>query len=260
MKANQYKIFGIAFLSMLFGLNSCINEHHFGKYDQAKILAFAVENQVGTVNIDHDALLITVLVDESSDIQNLKVNTIEISSFATVSPAQGDIVDFTEAVPFTVTAENGTTQIYAVIAKRSQAEIQLNNANFQDWFEVTSGSKKYFEPGASKDETIWGTGNPGVVTLGAPNVNPYGSQENVHAILKTVELPLGKLLGQGIGAGSMFTGFFKLNLSNPISSAKFGVPYSARPKTFSIKYKYSPGPMVKDGKLNNLPNAKIRAI
>jgi hypothetical protein len=75
MKANQYKIFGIAFISMLFGFNSCINEHHFGKYDQAKILAFSVENQVGTVNIDHDALLITVLVDESSDIENLKINT-----------------------------------------------------------------------------------------------------------------------------------------------------------------------------------------
>lgn len=255
MKSIQYKIFGIAFLSMLFGLNSCISEHHFGKYDQAKILAFSVENQVGTVNIDHDALLITLLVDESSDIENLKIKTIDISSFATVSPAQGDVVDFTEAVPFTVTAEDGTTKVYSVIAKRSQAEIQLNNSNFQDWYEVT-GSKKYYEPGTNKDETIWGTGNPGVVTLGAANVNPYGTPENVHAILKTVELPLGKLLGQGIGAGSMFTGFFKLNLSNPISSAKFGVPYSARPKSFSIKYKYSPGPMVKDGKLNNLPNAK----
>jgi hypothetical protein len=107
MKSIQNKIFGIAFLSMLFGISSCISEHHFGKYDQAKILAFSLENQVGSVNIDHDALLITVLVDESSDIQNLKINTIEISSFATVSPAQGDIVDFSEAVPFTVTAENG---------------------------------------------------------------------------------------------------------------------------------------------------------
>lgn len=256
MKSIQYKIFGIAFLSMLFTLSSCISEYHFGKYDQAKILALTVENQVGAVNIDHDALLITLLVDESSDIEKLKINTLEISSFATVSPAQGDIVDFSDAVPFTVTAENGSTQTYSVIAKRSQAEIQLNNANFQDWFEVTNGSKKYYEPGVSKDETLWGTGNPGVVTLGAPNVNPSGSAENVFALLKTVELSLGKLLGQGIGAGSMFTGFFKLNLSNPISSAKFGVPYSARPKAFSIKYKYSPGPMVKDGKLNNLPNAK----
>lgn len=255
MISHIYKIHGIAFVTMLLSFSACINEDHFGKYDQAKILALSLENQVGAVNIDHDALLITLLVDESSDIQKLKINTLEISSFATVSPALGEVVNFSKEVLFTVTAENGTTRVYTVIAKRSQAEIQLSNANFQDWYEV-SGSKKYFEPGASKEETIWGTGNPGVVTLGAPNVNPSGSAENVFALLKTVELPLGKLLSQGIGAGSMFTGFFKLNLSNPISSAKFGVPYSARPKAFSIKYKYSPGPMVKDGKLNNLPLAK----
>lgn len=240
---------------MLILLGSCIDEHHFGKYNLAKINAFAVESQVGTVNIDHDALVITVLIDETADITKLKINTLEVSSFASVSPAEGEIVDFSVIVPFTVTAEDGSQQIYTVIAKRSQAEIQLNNSNFQDWYEVT-GSKKYYEPGISKDITIWATGNPGVVTLGAPNVNPSGSAENVYALLKTVELPLGAVLGQGIGAGSMFTGFFKLNISNPISSAKFGTPYSARPKSFKIKYKYSPGTVMKDGKLNNLPNAK----
>lgn len=242
-------------LVMIMTMGSCISEYHFGKYNLAKIIAFAIENQVGTVNIDHDALLITVLVDESSDISSLKINILEVSSFATVSPARGDVVDFSEPVPFTVTAEDGTSQIYTVIAKRSQAEIQLSNSDFQDWFEVT-GSKKYYEPGINKDETIWGTGNPGVVTLGAPNVNPSGSPENVFALLKTVELPLGAVLGQGIGAGSMFTGFFKLNVSNPVSSAKFGVPYSARPKSFKIKYKYSQGPVVKNGNLSNLPRAR----
>ncbi|MCU0377113.1 MAG: PCMD domain-containing protein [Bacteroidales bacterium] len=257
MEIQRFKnIYRAAIFGMLVSLGSCISEYHFGKYDQAKILSLSVENQVGSINIDHEALMITLLIDESADIQNLKINTLEVSSFASVIPAQGDIVDFSNPVSFTVVAENGNSQVYTVIAKRSQAEIQLNNANFQDWYEVTSGSKKYYEPGKSKEETLWGTGNPGVVTLGAPNVNPSGSAENVFALLKTVELALGKLLGQGIGAGSMFTGFFKLNLSNPISSAKFGVPYSARPNAFSIKYKYSPGPIVKDGKLNILPNAK----
>ena len=236
-------------------LNSCIDDDHFGKYDLAKITAFGVENQVGSVNIDDQALMITVLVDESSDVSKLKVTTLQVSSFATSSIKEGDEADFTNPAQITVTAENGKTQVYTIIVKLSQAEIQLYNSNSQDWYTVT-GSKTYNEPGTSAEETIWGTGNPGVVTLGAPNVNPYGTPENVHAILKTVELPLGKLLGQGIGAGSMFTGFFKLNLSNPISSAKFGIPYSARPKSFSIKYKYSPGPVVKDGKLNALPNAK----
>ena len=245
---------GVGFLTLVL-LFSCISEYHFGKYDQAKIISFGVENQVGTVNIDHDALMITVLVDESSDITNLRITLLEISSFATVNPRQGEAVDFSEPVAITVTAEDESSQVYTVIAKRSQAEIQLNNSNFQDWYEV-SGSKPYYEPGLSKEETIWGTGNPGVVTLGSPNVNPMGSTENVYALLKTVELPFGALLSQGIGAGSMFTGFFKLNLANPIASAKFGTPYSARPASFKIKYKYSPGPVVKNGKLIALPEAK----
>jgi hypothetical protein len=251
----NYRKFWIIFFAVIIFNPSCLSEYHFGKYNLAKINAFAVENQVGTVNIDHDALLITLLVDESSDIRNLQITTLEVSSFARVSPAQGDFVDFSEALQITVTAEDGSNQIYTVIAKRSQAEIQLSNSNFQDWYEV-NGTKSYYEPGTSREETIWGTGNPGVITLGAPNVVPLNEGENVFALLKTVELPLGKILGQGIGAGSMFTGFFKLNLSNPVSSAKFGIPYSARPKSFRIKYKYSPGPVVKDGKLNENYNLK----
>lgn len=245
---------GAGFIFLL-GMFSCLSEDHFGKYDQAKIISFGIENQVGTVNIDHDALMVTVLVDESSDLTALRITMLEVSSFATSSPGQGDVADFSQPLEITVTAENGLSQVYLIIAKRSQAEIQLNNSNFQEWYEV-SGTKTYYEPGLSKEETIWGTGNPGVVTLGTPNVNPMGSPDNVYAILKTVELPVGAFLGQGIGAGSMFTGFFKLNLSNPIASAKFGTPYSARPASFKIKYKYSPGPMVKDGKLNVLPAAK----
>jgi hypothetical protein len=54
----------------------------------------------------------------------------------------------------------------------------------------------------------------------------------------------------------MFTGFFKLNLSNPVASAKFGVSYSARPVAFSVKYKYSPGPLVKNGKLQPIESAR----
>lgn len=249
---NLKRVAGILALTLML---SCLSEYHFGKYDQAKIISFGIENQVGTVNIDHDALMITVLVDESSDITNIRITLLEISSFATVTPEKGEEVDFSQPVPVTVIAEDGSTQVYTVIAKRSQAEIQLNNSDFQDWYEV-SGTKPYFEPGLSKEETIWATGNPGVVTLGTPNVNPMGLSDNVYAILKTVELPLGALLNQGIGAGSMFTGLFKLNLSNPIASAKLGTSYSARPASFKIKYKYSPGPVVKDGKLNVIPAAR----
>ncbi|MCF8347385.1 MAG: PCMD domain-containing protein [Bacteroidales bacterium] len=250
----RYLVFGIELL-LIAMLTACIDEYHFGKYDQAKIVSFGIENQVGVPNIDHEALMITVLVDESSDLTELMITALEISSFATSNPMQGEVLDFSQPVTILVTAEDGFSQIYTVFVKLSQAEIQLNNSDFQQWYEV-GGSKPYFEPGLSKEETIWATGNPGVVTLGAPNVNPMSESDNVFAILKTVELPIGAILSQGIGAGSMFTGFFKLNLSNPIASAKFGTPYSAKPESFRIKYKYSPGTLVKDGKLNPLPQAK----
>lgn len=187
--------------------------------------------------------------------KKIEVTQLEVSSFASVSPKLGDTIDFSAPATFSVISENGMEQVYNVIVKRSQTETQLSNSDFRNWCQVT-GSKTYYEPGLSKEEIVWGIRNPRVVTLGAANVTPYGSAENVHAILKTVELPLGALLGQGIGAGSMFTGFFKLNLSNPISSAKFGIPYSTHPAGFSIAYKYRPGPVVKNGKLVSLPAAK----
>ncbi len=256
MKNKKITHFGLIILMIpLFSLNSCISEYYFDKYDKAKILLFSVSNQVGTVNIDHEARMITALVDESSDISRLVVTEIKVSSFASVNPAQGETVDFSGPVSFTVTAENGDKQVYQVIVKLSQAEIQLNNSDFEEWYEV-GGSKVYLEPGISKESTIWATGNPGVVTLGAPNVNRSGEEDDYHVLLKTVELPLGALLSQGIGAGSMFTGFFKLNLSNPVASAKFGVSYSARPVAFSVKYKYSPGPLVKNGKLQPIESAR----
>ncbi len=250
-KPGFFRLFALLSMTMLLG--SCIDDYYFDKYDKAKILSFSLSNQVGVVNIDHEAMMITVLVDESSDLSALVVTGIEVSSFATVSPSLGETVDFSEPVAFTVTAENGDKKVYQVIVKLSQAEIQLSNSDFEEWYEV-SGSKVYLEPGSSKESTIWASGNPGVVTLGAPNVIRSGNEDDYHVLLKTVELPLGAILNQGIGAGSMFTGSFQLNLSNPVASARFGVSYSARPTEFSVKYKYSPGPVVKNGKLQALSN------
>lgn len=234
---------------------ACLELDHFGKWKESKILSFSIENQIGNVLIDHEALTITALVDESSDLTQLKAVEIKTSSFAKVVPASGQILDFSEPLKFIVTAEDGSQSEYTAYVKYSQAEIQLDNSNMSDWYE-TGGSKKYLEPGTHKETTLWGTGNAGVVTLGSANVMPITEGTNTYALLKTAELKLGALLGQGIGAGSLFTGTFVLNLNNPISSPKFGINYSARPKTVALDYKYSPGSVVKDGKLVVLPQAK----
>lgn len=246
----------LSIVILLLVLSACIREDYLGKAEQCKILAFSIQNQVGTVNIDHEAHMITLLVEESADITSLRVNTLKISSFANVYPTEGSTIDFSEPVIFTVTAENGNKSDYLVIVKRSQREIQLDNADFENWYSAGSANKSYQEPGKSATETIWATGNAGVITVGSANVAPMNDGDNTVALMKTVDLPLGRIVGQGIGAGSLFTGLFKLNASNPIASAKFGVLYSARPVSFTVRYKYSPGPIVKDGRGRTIQNAK----
>ena len=63
--------------------------------------------------IDVATKTITATVPSTADITKLKP-TLKISDRATVSPASGTIVDFTKSVNFTVTAEDASTQIYAV--------------------------------------------------------------------------------------------------------------------------------------------------
>jgi hypothetical protein len=50
-----------------------------------------------------------------------------------------------------------------------------------------------------------------------------------------------------MAAGSIFTGKFILDVSNPLNSTKFGVPFIGKPKSFTLSYKYLPGTPYKNG-------------
>lgn len=46
----------------------------------------------------------------------------------------------------------------------------------------------------------------------------------------------------GVTAGTLFNGIFKISdISNPLTSTKFGNPYNKEPKEFKFTYKYTPG-------------------
>jgi len=66
---------------------------------------------IGTVNELNHSVVITVPPD--TDVTKLSP-TVEISQYATVSPASGVVQDFTNPVGYTVTAQNGATQKYTV--------------------------------------------------------------------------------------------------------------------------------------------------
>ena len=69
-----------------------------------------------TVTIDDNAKTVTIAAPAGSDVTAL-APTITLSSGATVSPAPDVKQNFTKPVEYTVTAEDGTTQVYTVTVK-----------------------------------------------------------------------------------------------------------------------------------------------
>lgn len=226
-------------LAMILLIGSCIQEDHFGKSSEKKILTFTLENQVGNTQINQESRTITVVVSADAQLAILKATEISASTFATVIPAIGEAQDFSIPVTYTVVAEDGSIAEYTVSVKQEGTEPQLDNSSFDVWFTTPKG---YQEPGVDAS-SIWATGNAGTVTLGNPNVTPLAINGNDNAA-KLVTLDLGNLaglIGQRMGAGSLFTGKFQLDIANPLNSIKFGIPFTAKPKKVSFKYAYSPG-------------------
>ncbi len=202
-------------------------------------MSFMLEDQVGNSQINQDSRTISVTVSAVANVNSLKAIEITTSTFAKVSPAVGEAQDFTLPVAYAVVAEDGSSVEYTVTVKQEGSEPQLDNASFDTWFTTPKG---YQEPGLDAN-SIWATGNAGTVTLGNPNVTPLAINGSDFAA-KLITLDLGNLagsIGQRMAAGSLFTGKFQLDIANPLNSTKFGIPFSARPKKFSVKYAYSPG-------------------
>ena len=79
--------------------------------NEKRILSFTIDGVEGDIN--EIGKTVTLTMDEGTDVTQL-VPTIVVSEGATVSPASGEVQDFTTPVEYTVTALNGTTATYMV--------------------------------------------------------------------------------------------------------------------------------------------------
>jgi hypothetical protein len=233
------------------GLLGCIKETYFGKSALKKISFFSLSQQSGSSQIYQDSLLIKVTVSAQADISQLYLDSVLLSSYASISPAPGQLTDFSAPVMYTVTAEDGTTAVYTVLVKKDSPEPQINNAGFDDWY--TPAGKNYQEPGLN-DNTEWASGNAGVVTLSNANTTPeLILPDDFAAKMQTKDLgALGQLTGTRMASGTLFTGKFVLDITNPLNSTRFGIPFTARPKGFTVLYTYQPGTPYKNGSGNVL--------
>lgn len=229
----------VAFLIIGLSLSGCVSEDYFGASNEKRILAFELESQVGNAVIDEQQNTISITVGASANILQLKPTKVTLSTFAQLSPSSTTALDFSIPQTYTVTAEDKSTRTYTVTVKQEGSEPQLENSAFDDWYMTP---KNYYEPGKDAN-SIWASGNAGVTTLGSANVTPF-TLNGSDLAAKLVTQDMGNLAGlvnQRMAAGSLFTGKFTLDLSNPSNSVQFGIPFAARPKKFSIDYAYSPG-------------------
>lgn len=111
----EYRAFNVSVEGASADVTNAVTEtaSHFRIYipksSEKDITGFMVENVNGTVSGN----AITVTLPAGTDVTAL-APVIQISDKATVSPASGTVQDFTNPVEYTVTAEDGTVQIYNV--------------------------------------------------------------------------------------------------------------------------------------------------
>lgn len=116
------------------------------------------------------------------------------------------------------------------------AQQQVPNGGLEAWTLVPgSGSfKDYEEPNDG-----WTSGN-GVIHV-APGSDPVCEKTtDAHTGQYAAKLTTRSIFGQ-MASGSMFLGVFKLNLANPVSSARRGIPFAGPvPSRFRGFYRYQP--------------------
>ena len=240
-------------------LGGCSTDDEFGESSEKAILEFQIEKQTGPTRFKDDSIFVKV-PDEVYllDLSDLSASSIKVSDYATVSPKVGEKQNFTNPVPYTVHAEDGSTRVYYVVVLRADgSELQLPNSSFDLWHEATYGDTKYIEIGENPEEKTWATGNQGAafaISLGAdadlPSL-PYETAPGKFAAELTTQ-NMGALAaafgGKGIAAGSVFVGKFEIgNVTD--AHPVFGYPYTMMPTAFQVNYTYNPGEGLVNGKL-----------
>lgn len=217
---------------------------------EALITSFAIDSELVSEApvIDNEAGTITFKVLDSAE-SLVFAPTIEVSAGATVSPASGEEQDFSSAVTYTVTAEDGTVKTYTVSVAAKQSVLAYS---FDEW----TTEEGWPSPLPTSDLA---TANQGVSTLIAfgadldyattQDENGYSGSAAKLTTLYTVGAGFG--LAPAITPGSLFTGKFEfefvLDQAEQIKLTKFGIPYDKQPVSFKGVYKYTPGDNYIDG-------------
>lgn len=224
---------------------------------EAKILSFVFDKEVAAANavvmgepvIDETSKTIKFTVNSEATAEELAalVPTIEVSEKATVTPASGEVGDFSngKTVTYIVTAENGSTAEYV-----ASVSSQVTVYGFETWVAGVEGQEPdmtFYNPDG------WCSSNAGVQMLKGMELADHYAVEATNdahsgekaALITSVDTK-GKYMyfakAPKVTTGSLFLGTFITDIFNTLNSTKFGIPYSAKPVSLKGWYKYTPGP------------------
>lgn len=215
---------------------------------EAKMTAFSFTGNpsfVAQQPVINDDNTITFGVSESTTDEQLKSlqATVEVSAGATY---KADGTDFSKDVTYTVVAEDGTVATYVVKAPSRMASLKFS---FDEW--ETKGNAEYPMPRDLLASSLEGASM--LAFLGVKDLPLYKSTDDKVAGAAAARLvtmntsEIANSLIPAITSGSVFTGKFKLDISDRLNSTKFGIAYDKKPLRFKGYYKYTPGEKFIDG-------------
>ncbi|MFY0687681.1 MAG: VCBS repeat-containing protein [Cyclobacteriaceae bacterium] len=158
--------------------------------DSTDILSFSHPELVsGSLSIDASAHTISATMADGTDLTVL-APTILVSTGSTISPASGTAQDFSTAVTYTVTAENGDTQAWSVMVTTAES--------FSDSTDITSF---VIASGDGHPEPVEGTIDTSTHTVSL--TMPYDTDLTV--LTPTIEVSTGATISPASGTAQDFS-------------------------------------------------------
>lgn len=242
------KIYYLLFIISLGLFTACSDDDDS---NESLITKMTFDNAIVVSQPTIDGTNIVFQISEDATAENLKelIPTIEISRKATVDPASGSKVDFSEgSVKFTVTAEDGKSKTeYNVSYQR------VGKYDFEEW--IAENTHKDPEMVYYAPVREWASCNPGVyflkmfskadrfsVTKSSKEDAYVGeAAARIETLQTNTEDGKGGALYPVVTTGTLFLGKFQTVLGNTLLSTKFGISYAKKPVAVKGHYKYTPG-------------------
>lgn len=196
--------------------------------------------------IDGKNIVFQVADSITDDILKSLAPEIKISDKATVTPKSGEKQDFSKAVTYTVTSEDGiTTTVYTVTVGGKGRKY-----DFEKWVAGNEGQapeNTFYEVDGG-----WSSSNTGALFLIALQKTDrfcVTQSDDAHSGNSAARIETIDTQGQDMSfvkipkvtTGTLFLGKFETEISNTLASTKFGIPFTAKPSVLKGYYKYTPG-------------------